>query len=112
MNEACVNTCAPKRDTSYFQLKDGLNLEDLPHFPQRQWQEEMTGSERQAIAGIYLKAFDNHLRGIRNEPTRTYPDSIRNRRILEAVQKQSVPDGAEERDTSRQNGQVREDKDS
>lgn len=81
-------------------------MQDLARFPQKAWQEEMSGAERQAIAGVYLKLIVDHMKGIRNEPTRTYPDSIGNRRLLEALKKQSVPDGTTETDSPSQNGQV------
>lgn len=80
----------------------------MPRFPQRTWQEEMTSAERQAIAGVYFKIIIDHLKGIRNEPTRTYPDSIGNRRLLEALKKQSLPNGAKEPDSPSQNGKVRQ----
>ena len=81
-------------------------MEDMPRFPQRTWQEEMTSAERQAVAGVYFKLIIDHLKGIRNEPTRTYPDSIGNRRLLEALQKQSLPVSAEEGNSLSQNGQI------
>lgn len=81
-------------------------MEDLARFPQRAWQEEMTSAERQAIAGVYLKVIIDHMKGIRNEPSRTYPDSIGSRRLLEALKKQALSHGAEETDSPSQNGQV------
>lgn len=68
----------------------------------------MTGAERQAVAGVYFMTIIDHLKGIRNETTRTYPDSIGNRRLLEALKKQSLPNGAKEPDSPSQNGQVRQ----
>ena len=106
MNEDCITQCAPKRDTSWFQLKEGINLEDLGRFPQKAWQQEMSGAERQAVAGVYLKVIVDHLKGVRNVPTRTYPDSIGNRRFLEALKKQSLSYDSEEPDSPSQNGQV------
>ena len=106
MNEGCVEHCAPTRNTSFFVLKEAINLEDLPRFPQEAWQHRMTGKERQAIAGLYLKVIVDHLKGIRNVPTRTYPDSIGNRRFLEALKKQGLSHVTEEPDSLSQNGQV------
>ena len=106
MNEVCVTICAPKRNASWFEIKDGINLEDLPRFPQQSWQHEMTSAERQAIAGLYLRAIVDHLKGVHNEPARTYPDSIGNRRLLKALQKQGLLDGTTQRNPSHKNGQI------
>lgn len=106
MNEDCITHCAPKRNTAHFELKEAVNLEDLARFPQRAWQGEMTSAERQAIAGVYLKVIADHLKGIRNEPSRTYPDSIGNRRLLEALKKQGLSVSTEESNPPSQNGQV------
>ncbi|MEJ2749360.1 MAG: hypothetical protein P8183_15865 [Anaerolineae bacterium] len=87
MNDICVERCAPKRNASGFQVIRGLNIEDLPPFPHTAWQEEMSGHERQAAAGVYLKAVVDHLQGIRHEPPiRPYSYRSRNGRISEAVQ--------------------------
>lgn len=84
MNEACVTKCAPKRNTSYFELKQELNLEDIPPFPQKAWQSELNNLERRAIIGVYLKIIIDDLKGIRNEPQYAFPASITNQRRIEA----------------------------
>ncbi|MEM7335552.1 MAG: hypothetical protein AAF490_25975 [Chloroflexota bacterium] len=76
MNEACIQVCSSNRDTSYFELKDALNLEDVPPFPQKAWQSELSNLERKAIAGVYLKLVVDQLKGIQNDPKRIYPESI------------------------------------
>lgn len=110
MNEICVEHCAPKRNASGFELIRGLNIEDLPPFPHTAWQEEMSGHERQAAAGVYLKAVVDHLQGIRHEPPiRPHSYHPRNSRVSKAVQVESVSFGAEEGDPPHPNGQERED---
>ncbi len=106
MNEDCITFCASKRNTVHFQLKEAVNLEDVARFPQRAWQEEMSSAERQAVAGVYLKVIVDQMKGIRNEPTRTYPNSIRNLHLLEALKKQGLSHDSAEPDSPSQNGQV------
>ena len=106
MNEDCITKCAPKRNTSCFVLKEGINLEDLPSFPQRAWQNEMTGAERQAVAGVYLKVIVDQMMGIRNGPSRSYPESIQARRFLEKISKQNLLSNLPEPKSSAQNGQT------
>lgn len=63
MNQDCVECCAPKRNTSAFVLKKDITLSDLPPFPQGAWQNDMTGAERQAVAGVYLAKITERLQG-------------------------------------------------
>lgn len=63
MNEDCIEKCAPKRDTSAFVLKKDITLQDLPPFPQSAWQNDMTGAERKAVAGVYLAKITERLQG-------------------------------------------------
>ena len=106
MNEDCIVHCAPKRNTSFFVLKEAINLEDLPRFPQKAWQNEMTGAERQAVAGVYLKVIVDQMMGIRNKPSRSYPESIQARRFLEKIREQNLLSNPTEPKLSAQNGQV------
>ncbi|MCI0563790.1 MAG: hypothetical protein MN733_35395 [Nitrososphaera sp.] len=68
MNEVCIEQCAPKRDMSHFKPDKELELEAMPRFPMRAWQEEMTSKERQACAAIYLAKAIDHLQGVRIVP--------------------------------------------
>ena len=81
-------------------------MEDLPSFPQRAWQNEMTGAERQAVAGVYLKVIVDQMMGIRNGPSRSYPESIQARRFLEKISKQNLLSNLPEPKSSAQNGQT------
>ena len=59
--------CAVKRDASYFEPKPGITLEDLPRFPFRDFQAEMTRTERGVSVAFYLSKVVDHLKGVEDE---------------------------------------------
>lgn len=99
MNEQCIERCAPKRDASEFQVKDGIGLADLPRFPLRQWQQEMISGERQVIAGVYLAKVVDQLQGRQEDvwtrSARPDPDRYRGRRVHETFQAEGLSHGSE-----------------
>jgi len=62
MNEICVENCAIKRDTSAFEPKPNLKLEDMPRFPLNQ-STSMTKEEKFTAVTIYLAKVVDHLNG-------------------------------------------------
>lgn len=115
MNQACMENCAIKRNTSAFILKDDVTLSTLPPFPQRAWQNEMNPAERQMIAGVYMAKVVDHLQGRENNvwtrATRPYINNSRNGRVSKTLQKQSIRDGTEGRDTDNQDREKCQDSD-
>ena len=85
MNDVCVENCAVKRNASYFELKKGISLEDLPRYPLEDFTNgEMTPIERQVCAGVYLAKVVDHLQGVYDEkPTGPITYSPRGSRIPE-----------------------------
>ncbi len=112
MNEVCIESCAPKRDASGFCLRQGLNLPDMPHFPLREWNEEMKPAERQVCAGVYLAKVTDHLQGVRREPpsirVRTNPYRYRNDAISQNIPLQELLDSVQEGDSLDNNQKVSE----
>ncbi len=110
MNEVCVTVCAPNRDTSWFELNIRINLEDLPPFPHRSWQEEMTSHERQAVAGLYLAKVVDHIKGIRHEPPiRPHFNRYRNRQISKNLENKNVQSCQSGGDSTSENRKKRAD---
>ena len=64
MNEVCVEHCAIKRDCSAFEPTNGLNLADLPRFPNTA---QMTREEKFTSVTIYLSKIVDHLQGESDE---------------------------------------------
>ena len=63
MNEVCLMDCAPKRNASGFELKEGVTFSTLPRFSINEWNNKMTAKERQAMVGIRMKLLEDHIRG-------------------------------------------------
>lgn len=73
MQDVCVEECAVKKDCSWFEPKEGLNLDDMPRFPYQETK-EMTKEEKFVSVTIYLSKVVDHLKGVRDErPLRIYP---------------------------------------
>ena len=67
MNEICVTSCSLKRDTSGFQEKEGLTLDDMPAMPK---QEDLkTPAEKFTVVYVYLSKLVDCQKGIPNAPT-------------------------------------------
>ena len=71
MNEICVESCAIKRDCSYFEEKPNLKLSDMPRFPLKE-SSGMTKEERFIAVTIYLSKMVDHLQGNEDQPE-NYP---------------------------------------
>jgi len=63
MSEGCIEVCAPSRDCSFFKLKIGLNLEDMPRFPLKET-DEMTREEKFTSVAVYISKITDHLKGV------------------------------------------------
>jgi hypothetical protein len=107
MNQACMEICAPKKDYSWFDLKPGINLEDLPRFPLKEFNEEMSSSVRQKVVAVYIAKIVDNLQGVRDERTNLYDP--RSRRISKTLQKQGLPFSSERFDPPHQDRSKRED---
>ena len=55
--------CAPKRNASGFELKEGVTFSTLPRFSLHEWNNKMTAKERQAMVGVRMKLLEDHIRG-------------------------------------------------
>ena len=106
MNDVCIEECAIKRDASWFEIKPGLKLQDLPPYPANDT-EEMTKDEKFKSVVIYLSKVIEHLMGDDDGEDIYYPAS---RRILADLTKQNVRLGKERENTSRPNREKRENK--
>lgn len=107
MQDVCVEECAGKRDCSWFEPKEGLNLVDMPRFP-FQDTKEMTKEEKFMSVTIYLSKVVDHLKGVRDErPIRIYPrrphvDRQRGSQIPSLVEVTGLLDGSPEKDAVHQ----------
>ena len=72
MNEACLEGCAIRRDCSDFQIKKGLQLADLPRFPDTAG---MTKEEKFTSVTVYLAKVVDHLQGVSDEYLTPIPRS-------------------------------------
>jgi hypothetical protein len=95
----------------HFEPRKGLRLADLPYFPEYEWNNDMTSTERQVCAGFYLARTVDYLQGRRQyePPVRPHHDRRRNSQISKNIPLQSVCDGATEGDSAHSNRQERQD---
>ncbi len=106
MSEICVESCALKRDTSAFELRPDLTLDDMPRFPRRDTK-GMTKEERFTVVTIYLAMVVDHLKGIENEHgttviRRPHFDGSSGSGVFADLQEQDLLPGGQERDTTPQ----------
>jgi hypothetical protein len=90
MNDVCVEHCAVKRDTSYFDDKP-IPFELLPRYPVHE-AKDMTKEEKFVSVVVYLAKVIDHLQGV------THGEHIYSPRssiIFEDVKQQGVLFGAE-----------------
>ncbi len=81
MNQDCVEVCAPAKDFSKFEEKEGTRLEDLPRITPGQL-DQLKPMARGKILTLYtLKMFD-HMMGYDHGPDNDYP---RSREVSQAV---------------------------
>jgi hypothetical protein len=108
-----MEDCALKRDASRFSPKEEFALSDLPPFPSKEWQEELTSQERQAVVGVYMAKVVDHLQGrvpdVWTRNTRPDPDGSGDGRISPNVQVESVRNDPEEGDSPSEDRPERED---
>lgn len=101
MQDVCVEECAIKRDCSWFEPKEGLNLEDMPRFPFKETS-EMTREEKFVSVTIYLSKVVDHLKGYDDERKfqlhhkRSHVNRFRSSQISSPVEVSSLLDGAKE----------------
>ena len=110
MSDVCVEHCALKRDTSGFQVKPDLKLEDMPRFPQT---EGMTREEKFTSVSIYLAKVVDCLQGVQNEHgsviiRRPHTNSETSSRVSPTVQIQGVLHDLSEAITPLQGGEERQ----
>jgi hypothetical protein len=55
MSQGCLETCAPNRDYSYFELRKDLNLEKMPYFPYDEFVDEMPFEVRSKVVAVYMQ---------------------------------------------------------
>jgi hypothetical protein len=67
MNQICIEQCAPNRDTSGFELKKGISLDDMPRFP-IEGISKLTAQERLIVVSVYLAKVVDCLQGVKDEP--------------------------------------------
>lgn len=91
MNEVCVERCAPARDTSWFEPRAGVTLADLPRFPFRDWQKEMTREERGTSIAYYTAKMVDHLQGVEDVGEIVYRAG--SRRVPATLKEQAVLHG-------------------
>jgi hypothetical protein len=112
-HDICMEGCALKRDASRFSPKEEFALTDLPPFPLKEWQEDLTQQERQAVAGVYLAKMVDHIQGrvpdVWTRNTRPDPDGSRDCRISPNVQVESLRNDPEEGDSPSEDRPERED---
>jgi hypothetical protein len=63
LSDVCVGHCAEKKDCSYFDLKKGVNLLDLPSFPLEDFLNRLSPDERKTIMAVYTAKIADHLQG-------------------------------------------------
>jgi hypothetical protein len=64
MVDVCVEDCAPKGDCRHFDLKDGVNLQDMSRFPLEEFLNQMPPKVRQVVAAVYLAKVVDFLQGV------------------------------------------------
>jgi hypothetical protein len=94
MTDICFESCWPEGDTSHFVMKEGLNIDDLPSFPWREFTTEMTVKDRQTAIAVYTAILVDHVKGIRVERNyRPFPKGIQNSRssqVFESIKDASL----------------------
>jgi hypothetical protein len=99
MNEVCIESCNPARDTSGFEMKKGMDLPDLPRFPLDEFLNSMTAEERKTIMAVYMAKTTDYLQGVRDEPRiikRSNPNHSRTFTIPENLQGETILFSAKE----------------
>jgi len=117
MSEGCVEGCAPAKDYRFFELKKGVNLPEMPRFPLKEFQEEMSPRVRQIVVAIYVSKIVDALQGVQDE--RPNYDYSRSRKVSQTIQIKGLlpgstpansphPDRQERSDTGNGAGEVAE----
>ena len=99
MVDVCVEECAPAGDYRHFELKEGVNLPDMPRFPTEEFLKQMPPKVRQVVVAIYLAKMVDHLQGIESPDM---PVAYRPRRSQ--VSSQTVADPESEKPPPSPNG--------
>jgi hypothetical protein len=88
INEVCIESCSIRRDCSGFEMKKGLRLEEMSHYPLGEFIGEMTPKERTIAIGVYVFAIVENLKEGKNG--RVYLYDSGNSQVFENQQKQNL----------------------
>lgn len=67
LTDICNGQCAVLRDGSGYDPKPGVDINNLPIFPLREFNQDMTPRERTICIGIYMEAMVNQAQGRKTE---------------------------------------------
>lgn len=62
--DVCIEECAPEGDCRHFEIKDGVNLRDLPRFPLNEFLKQLPPKVRQVVVAVYLAKLVDEAQGI------------------------------------------------
>ena len=85
--------CATERNMSAFELKKGVNLQDLPPFPLEEFTTAMTPRERQNIMAVYMAKAVDFIQG-RKEGEDVYPRTASKRPLPYSSGSQTSPENS------------------
>jgi hypothetical protein len=100
MNDVCIEECAPAKDYRWFELKKGVNLEDMPRFPLEEFTNGMPARTRGIVVAVYLKKIVDCLQGRVEYDLPRIDDRKNGRRVLDHLPISALLDGPEAGDTS------------
>lgn len=101
MVDVCVEECAPEGDYCHFELKEGVNLSDMPRFPTEEFLNQMPPKVRQVVVAVYLAKMVDHLQGVEDYER---PAVYRPRRRQVSSQSQAAADPEKEKPSPSPNG--------
>jgi len=97
LNDLCVEDCAPNIDYRWFEIRKGVNLEEMPHFPLDEFIKHMPPKVRQIVAAVYLSKIVDQLQG-RYEYERPHFNHTRVVGVPKNLQVQDLLSGVREED--------------
>ena len=63
MNDSCMEVCTPAGDYSSFELRKGVNIEEMPRFPLEDFMNGMPAKVRGIVVAVYLSKIVDQLQG-------------------------------------------------
>lgn len=105
LTEVCMEHCAIKRDGSWFDPRDDIEIMDLPRFPLKEFVQEMGPKERTLAIGLYTSLMVDQAQGREVQHGRTFKGRRRHAHYA-ALASPKLPPDAET--GPHQNGQVGE----